>query len=419
MRRQVLFAGIAATVLAGLGFVVVNSLTDTDSDPDAHTDTSTEPSTEPSTDASEATAAKLRVRPPIAQPGPTAAPADDADIAMTAELKPVDVGGEVTLERLDGSTWVEVATRPVNARGAADFTAPAKVKGEVATYRASAGAGGGEDDVTSPEVRADRWGKPDFSDEFSGTALKATWDQRGQEHNAAAKRACSTGSPDAVEVRDGTVRLSVLEDPAKAGTKCEALDGEGKSLGEYDWRLNGHISTEHTLSFRYGFAAARIKYQPLRGQHGAFWMKPADPHRVFNDPDHINDPKRSGAEIDVTEWFGNDHPSGGLTNYAYYPGLKGETVKVGSWLKHPSRFLSGADDSWSSQFHVFSVEWTPHSYVFRIDGQETFRTQKGVSGQPEFLILSLLSSDFELQYLKDGGLPQTMQVDWVRYWERP
>ena len=189
------------------------------------------------------------------------------------------------------------------------------------------------------------------------------------------------GSPDAVEVRDGTVRLSVLKDPARAGTKCAAHDVDGNPLGEYDWRLNGHISTEDTLSFRYGFAAARIKFQPLRGQHGAFWMKPQDRQRVFNDPEPQR-PRRSGAEIDVIEWFGNDQPSGGLSSYAYYPGLEGETVKVGNWLKNPSRFLSGADDSWSSQFHVFSVEWTPDSYTFRIDGQETFRTKRASPASP-------------------------------------
>ena len=158
MRRQVLFAGVAATALAaGLGFVVVNSLTDTDSDPDTRTDTSTDAPPAPTPRG--ATTAKLRVRPPIAQPGRTAAPAAQADVAMTAELTPADVGGEVTLERLDGSTWVEVATRPVNARGAADFTAPAEVDGEVATYRVSAEAGGDDDDVTSPEVRADQMGQ--------------------------------------------------------------------------------------------------------------------------------------------------------------------------------------------------------------------------------------------------------------------
>jgi beta-glucanase (GH16 family) len=209
-----------------------------------------------------------------------------------------------------------------------------------------------------------------------------------------------------------------MKDPARAGTKCAAVDVDGTPLGDYDWRLNGHISTEEEVSFRYGFAAARIKFQPLRGQHGAFWMKPENSELVFNNPDNFNNPKRSGAEIDVTEWFGNDHPSGGLTNYAYYKGLEGATVKVGSWLKDPSRFLSGPDDSWSSNFHVFSVEWTPDSYTFRIDGKQTFRTHKGVSGQPEFLILSLLSSDYELQYLEGDRLPQTMEVDWVRVWEQ-
>ena len=66
---------------------------------------------------------------------------------------------------------------------------------------------------------------------------------------------------------------------------------------------------------------------------------------------------------------------------------------------------------------MFSVEWTPESYIFRIDGHETFRTSKGVSGQPEYLILSLLSSDYELANLDEDKLPQAMSVDWVRYWE--
>jgi len=67
---------------------------------------------------------------------------------------------------------------------------------------------------------------------------------------------------------------------------------------------------------------------------------------------------------------------------------------------------------------VFSVEWTPSRYVFRIDGKETFRTSRGVSGRPEFLILSLLSSDYELGYLGgEARLPQSMKVDWVRFWQ--
>ncbi len=43
----------------------------------------------------------------------------------------------------------------------------------------------------------------------------------------------------------------------------------------------------------------------------------------------------------------------------------------------------------------------------------------GVSGQEQFPILSLLSSDYELAQLKGGDkkLPQTMNVDWVRLWQ--
>jgi hypothetical protein len=66
------------------------------------------------------------------------------------------------------------------------------------------------------------------------------------------------------------------------------------------------------------------------------------------------------------------------------------------------------------------VEWTPREYVFRIDGQETMRTSQGVSHHPEFLILSLLSSDFELRLLRgEDQLPQHVDVDWVAAWPAP
>ena len=55
-------------------------------------------------------------------------------------------------------------------------------------------------------------------------------------------------------------------------------------------------------------------------------------------------------------------------------------------------------------------------YIFRIDGKETCRTPKLVSHTPEYLILSLQANDYELKYSE--SLPQTMYVDWVKYWAR-
>ena len=41
----------------------------------------------------------------------------------------------------------------------------------------------------------------------------------------------------------------------------------------------------------------------------------------------------------------------------------------------------------------------------------------GVSGQPQYPILSLLASDYELSLMKDKQLPQHMSVDWLRIWQ--
>jgi beta-glucanase (GH16 family) len=73
---------------------------------------------------------------------------------------------------------------------------------------------------------------------------------------------------------------------------------------------------------------------------------------------------------------------------------------------------------WTGSYHVFSVEWTPTEYVFRIDGRETLRTSAGVSQTEEYLILSLLVSNFESLRITPDALPQKMDVDWVRVWQR-
>jgi hypothetical protein len=94
-----------------------------------------------------------------------------------------------------------------------------------------------------------------------------------------------------------------------------------------------------------------------------------------------------------------------------------ELQTVGGPIADPGQYLQGPGDRWWRQYHVFSVQWTPAEYIFRIDGRETLRTTRNVSHHPEFLILSMLSSDYELGAL--GGeehLPQRTDVDWVQVW---
>jgi hypothetical protein len=347
--------------------------------------------------------------PPIAQPGPDPASSDKAVGVVAATVQPAEEGREVLLESRGDGGWQEEATAEQDANGRVSFLLPASGPRDGASYRVTAPGGDGLETASSATLAADEWGDPDFDDEFDGNALSADWINRGESYNPEGLRACSMGSGDAIDVGGGTLGVSVLIDEARAGEKCPAKKANGKSAGKHAYRLNGHIMPNGHY-FRYGVLAARIKFQELQGQHGSLWMQPAI-------SESTTDSGKGGAEIDVIEYFGDGVKAGGLASFIYKLTPDGPE-KVGGQLPDPDQYLTGKDDSWFGRYHVFSVEWTPEEYVFRIDGQETFRTSEGISHQPEYPILSLLSSDYELAHLGgEKNLPQTMNVDWLKFWQ--
>jgi beta-glucanase (GH16 family) len=191
---------------------------------------------------------------------------------------------------------------------------------------------------------------------------------------------------------------------------CTATDQGDNVLGDYAYRLNGHISTQHQVDFLYGVAAARMKFQRDPGAHTAFWLQP----RGLLD----TGPTPWGAEIDVVEWYGAKNGRSRLSSTVHAPLPSGAKVSFGGPVSKPDQFLLTRSDSWWHRFHVFSVEWTPTEYVFRISGHEVWRTDQGISHDPEFLILSMLSSDFELaEPANVQGRTQTATVDWVKVWQ--
>ena len=314
----------------------------------------------------------------------------------------MDKGAKATLESQDGGSWTKVATAEQDRAGHVEFVIPAGSQA-AAGYRVT-GSG-----ATSETVDGDAWGDPDFDDEFDGRKLADYWASRGEGYNPEGLRLCSAGSADAVDVADGTLRVSVLLDPDRRGEQCTAKKASGEPAGKFAYRLNGHIMPNGHF-FKYGVLAARIKFQERQGQHGSLWMQPAI-------SESTTDSGPGGAEIDVIEYFGDGVKNGGLASFIYKLTEDGPE-KVGGQLPDPDQYLAGKDDSWFDAYHVFSVEWTPEEYIFRIDGQETFRTSQGISHQPEYPILSLLSSDYELANLGgDKNLPQTMNVDWLKFWQ--
>ncbi|HSU03152.1 MAG TPA: glycoside hydrolase family 16 protein [Nocardioides sp.] len=351
---------------------------------------------------------RLEALPQIVQQGGSVAPSGAARAAVTATIRPVRVGRRVQLQvRLgQGPEWQAVATVRQNRKGRAQFAAAASTDGDPLTYRVRAMATRGLSPLTSSPVSTARWLDPTFTDEFTGSELAPVWNHRGREHWSTSRRTCSKGDPRASQVGGGVVRLSVIKDP-DATTRCK-VRGRDATPGRYAYRLSGHIGTEGSFSFRYGIAAARVKFQRRRGQHGAFWMQPVT--GMY--------PGAVGNEIDVVEYFGDRHPRGGLATFMHrYDGKR--RVSTGGWIDQHQSYLRSRRDGWSKNYHVFSVEWTPRSLIFRIDGKETGRMSGGISDVRQFPILSLIAADYEIPKIKERQLPQHMYVDWVRVWETP
>ncbi|MBS2938422.1 glycoside hydrolase family 16 protein [Nocardioides sp. J2M5] len=349
---------------------------------------------------------RLEVLPPVVQRGRDAAAADAARSPLVVTARPARQGRRVRLQVLRDGTWDTLATRRQDGRGRVEMAAATSADGHALTYRVRVMATRGLRGITSRPVSTQPWLRPSFGDEFSGTSVGPSWSTRSPEVVPGSRRSCAKGDPDAVRVEGGTARLSVLVDPDATGRcRIRGRDQE-KARGSYAYRLNGHIGTEGRYAFRYGVAAARVRFHRMRGQHGAFWLQPAS--GMY--------PGAAGSEIDVVEYFGDHHPQGGLATFMHrYEGRR--RVSSGGWVRDQASFLGGPRDGWSRNFHVFSVEWRPRLLVFRIDGRETGRMRRGVSAVDQFPILSLISADYELPKIKERHLPQHMEVDWVRVWE--
>jgi len=356
--------------------------------------------------------ATVTVLPGIVQPGKGTRNADKALAAVIATFTPAAKGRAAELQRRVGSAWETVATGVQDRTGKVEFAAPAGSVTAPITYRAIAPKGYGLGSVVSRAVATSAWGPATFTDQFTGTALSSNWVHRMQFYQPESMRNCSKGDPAATSVSQGSLKLMVIRDPAMPAGACTAYKKDGTVIGQFDYRLNGHVSTEDHQYFKYGVLAARIKFQRRQGQHASLWLQPQD-------PTYIQNAAEGGAEIDVIEYFGDGVRNGGLTSFVYNPTPAG-SQKIGGWIRKPERYLTDAKDGWSKRYHVFSVEWSPTAYVFRIDGRESARITTGISGVPQFPILSLLSSDYELRKLKgEGNLPQAMSVDWIRFWQAP
>ena len=324
----------------------------------------------------------------------------------SARFTPVRRGRPVVLQRRSGGAWRAVVRSVQNRRGSFAFNVPArKNNGDLYRYRAVTRRANGAPAVKSRPERAVHFQRR-FNDGFKGRSLnlrKWRYRQLGA-RNFDGDRKCSESSRKAVSVAKGKLRFRVRPIP-----RAQLSRSELRLNCPHGQFYNAHLGTDNKFSFRYGVMAARVKFHRQEGQHGGMWSQPSDPRY---DP---GNPAVSGAEIDAVEYFGDGFANGAVHNSIYWVGRDGATNKVGGY--QDLRHLLGAGKTWSNSYHVYSVQWTPRKYIFRVDGRETFRTSRGLSKTRQYLILSLLTSGWELPKLDKSKL-NPMKVDWVRVWRR-
>ena len=215
-----------------------------------------------------------------------------------------------------------------------------------------------------------------WSDEFEGKALDfAKWDYRG----LGPRR-------DAINVKD-TV----------------SLDGKGhltlttKLIG--DKYHTAMIGTQGKYETAFGYFECRVKLQKQIGHWSAFWLQSSS----LGNP--VGNPNKAGTEIDVFEYLRNRGDK--IQHTLHWDGY-GKDHKSAQKIAEISELTKG--------WHTVGFLWTPTQYVFYIDGKETWRTDKGVSHRPQYMILSLEVGKWAGDISK-AELPDHFYLDYVRVYK--
>ena len=189
-----------------------------------------------------------------------------------------------------------------------------------------------------------------FFDDFSGRELDRTkWNVQGTDfwvNNEQQVYIDSAATVFTVEGDDaqGAENALVL----KALYSPNFINYKGN---DFDF-ISGRINTRDKVMFTYGTAAARMKLPEGSGYWPAFWALGGG-----NWP--------ATGEIDIMEYVGEKDWIGVAL---HGPGYSGETPLVNKFF-----FPEGED---VTNWHVYSVDWSPESLIFRVDGRLVYRVTK-------------------------------------------
>jgi beta-glucanase (GH16 family) len=229
--------------------------------------------------------------------------------------------------------------------------------------------------LPSPEPAAAHPQKPGsalFFDDFSAPDLDRTkWTPEVWGHTVNDEQQSYVDSPDVVAIVRGEAAAGA-EGGALAITAQYRAGFTAKTGRQFDF-VSGRLITRGNFEFTYGTAAARMKLPAGAGLWPAFWALGTGKW-----PDT--------GEIDVMENVGDP---AWVSVALHGPGYSGDTPLVSRF-----RFPAGQD---ASDWHVYSVAWTPDTIHFRVDDAVIYNVSRAMVEKhgrwaydnPKYLILNL------------------------------
>lgn len=201
-----------------------------------------------------------------------------------------------------------------------------------------------------------------FFDDFSGPKLDRTkWNVEITGHTNNNEQQAYVDSSATIYIEGGAL---VIQPRYAPGFKTP----EGRS---FDF-ISGRINTKKKMEFTYGEFSAKIRLTEGAGLWPAWWLLG-------------NGSWPNAGEIDIMEYIGE---SDWASAAVHGPGYSGETPFVNRL------YFPGANDV--THWHIYAVDWTPDSLIFKYDGTPMFRVTRAMAehygkwafDNPEFLVLN-------------------------------
>jgi len=215
-----------------------------------------------------------------------------------------------------------------------------------------------------------------WSDEFNGDTLDTKlWECRTD------SKYWSIGKEANVTVSNGFLHVALKKEKA----------------GKLDYTAGGIVSKRN---FRYGFYEASVKCPPGKGWHTTFALTAYKSEVTGN-----------RQEIDVFENDSIEPKAFNIALQQWKPTHRVFDSKKG--VKAPGDL--------SQDFHVWGCEFTPQKVRYFVDGEQvaSYDAKEIIHDDQSIWIYCFAAPLQRTLHVEDDKLPAEVQIDWVRFYEKP